>query len=172
MFKSVKITYQTSYFYRCLLLAGETLFNFDTVYQLEQHSAGEKSTYGYYFTENYWPDPPNPAWTAPRWLKTKADHSDELAFVFGGTFIKTGKVKLDKLWHSECFLSLHTFIYHCYPTLLITTHVEHKLFQKLATENKQSLSNLQEKLFIGINVREIQLKTTLEKGEYGKKSAL
>ena len=111
MLKSVKITYRTSYFDRCLLLAGETLFNFDTVYQLEQHSASDKSTYGYYFTENYWPDPSNPAWTAPRWLKTKADHSDELAFVFGGTFIKTGKVKLDKLWHSECFSMSFTHLF-------------------------------------------------------------
>ena len=80
-------------------LAGETLFNYDTLYQLEQHSSSENtSTYGYYFTENYQPDPPNPLWTLPDWLKTGADHGDEVYFVFGATFFKTGKVKRDAFW--------------------------------------------------------------------------
>jgi len=79
-------------------LQGETLFNFDTLHQLEQHSSSDKSTYGYLFTENYQPDPPNPLWTVPDWLKTQADHGDELAFVFGATLFKSGRAKKDDLW--------------------------------------------------------------------------
>ena len=92
--------YENSSFYP----TGETLFNFDTLNQLEQHSASEQtSTYGYYYTENYVSDIPNPLWTVPDWLKVKADHGDELPFVFGATYFKTGKAKKDALWESMCF---------------------------------------------------------------------
>lgn len=76
-------------------------FNHDTVYQLEQHSSSKKSTYAYYFTENYKSDSPKLVWSLPDWLKTGADHGDEVPFVFGTTYFKSGKVRKDELWESK-----------------------------------------------------------------------
>ncbi|KAF6017038.1 CES2 [Bugula neritina] len=67
------------------------------VRQLEQHSAGEKPTYAYYFTEKHKTNPLASLWTLPDWLKVSADHGDEVAFVFGGSLIKEA-AKTDPLW--------------------------------------------------------------------------
>jgi len=69
------------------------------VRQLEQHSAGEKPTYAYYFTEKHKTNPLASLWTLPDWLKVSADHGDEVAFVFGGSLIKEA-AKTDPLWES------------------------------------------------------------------------
>ena len=54
-------------------------------------------------------DIPNPLWTVPDWLKVKADHGDELPFVFGATYFKTGKAKKDALWESKWLLMSRSF---------------------------------------------------------------
>ncbi|KAF6023162.1 ces3 [Bugula neritina] len=69
------------------------------VRQLEQHSAGEKPTYAYYFTEKHKTNPLASLWTLPDWLKVSADHGDEVAFVFGGSLIKEA-AKTDPLWEN------------------------------------------------------------------------
>jgi len=73
------------------------------VNQLQQHAAGETATYAYYFTEEYKPDPPNPLWSMPDWLKTSADHADELPFMFGGPLIKKDMEKND-IWKSKALV--------------------------------------------------------------------
>ena len=56
--------------------------------QLLEHSKSKQiSTYAYYFTEEFTPSVeliPSPAW-AP---KRRADHGDDLTFVFGGVYMK------------------------------------------------------------------------------------
>jgi len=74
-----------------------------SVRQLEQHSASEKPTYAYYFTEKHKTTPPASLWTIPDWLKVSADHGDEVAFVFGGSLIKEA-AKTDPLWESESLI--------------------------------------------------------------------
>jgi len=45
------------------------------------------------------PDPPNLAWSMPDWLKTSADHMDEIPFVFGGPLIRRDMEK-NNTWQS------------------------------------------------------------------------
>ena len=60
-------------------------FNADSVRQLSAHSDGSKATYAYYFTENFMPAAP--IWPlTPSWIKTTANHGDDLPFVFGSIY--------------------------------------------------------------------------------------
>jgi len=79
---------------------GEEKIVESNVRQLEQHSFDEKSTYAYYFTEKHKTTPPASLWTLPDWLKVSADHGDEVAFVFGGSYIKEA-AKINPFWDSE-----------------------------------------------------------------------
>ena len=94
--------------------AGEIVFNMDTVKQLEQHSTSNKATFAYYFTEFYKTVTMNPLWCMPGWLKTKADHADELPFVFGvGTIVKELGNKKDSVWkgiYAICSIRKSTWV--------------------------------------------------------------
>ena len=69
--------------------------NSDAVRQLRAHSSSSKTTYAYYFTEDY--TPAVQIWPAlPSWIKKSAFHGDELPYVFGNMYnlnmdIWTGK---------------------------------------------------------------------------------
>ena len=82
-------------FFFCCFILGELAINSDSVRQLQAHSNTSRSTYAYYFTENY--KLPTPLWPAmPSWIKKSAAHLDELPFVFGTVYnidedIWTGK---------------------------------------------------------------------------------
>jgi len=80
-----------------LYFLGEQIFDERGLEKLQQHSLGNTSTYAYYFTQKYTPDPPNPMGTPPDWLKSSADHGDELPFVFGGPLIRESVAKND-IW--------------------------------------------------------------------------
>ena len=75
---------QTCFF--CLL--ADISLSAGPLQQLLEHSKSkQKSTYAYYFTEEFTPSVeliPSPAW-AP---KRRADHGDDLTFVFGGVYMK------------------------------------------------------------------------------------
>lgn len=58
----------------------------------------DKSTYGYFFNENLITlSSLNPMWTMPDWLKRSADHGDELFFLFGAAWLRTGLEK-GQIW--------------------------------------------------------------------------
>jgi len=96
------------------------------VNQLQQHAAGETATYAYYFTEEFKPDPPNPLWSMPDWLKTSADHGDEIPFMFGCTLIKKDMEKND-IWKSKAPVILILF--------LVNSCREFRLFDLVSTES-------------------------------------
>lgn len=56
-----------------------------------------KSTYGYYFNEPFKPNPPNSLWSMQEWLKTSADHGDDLPFLFGAAWLRTG-LETGQIW--------------------------------------------------------------------------
>jgi len=80
-----------------LYFLGEQIFDERGLEKLQQHSLGKTSTYAYYFTQKYTPDPPNPMGTPPDWLKSSADHGDELPFMFGGPLIRESVANND-IW--------------------------------------------------------------------------
>ena len=49
---------------------------------LEKHSAGSKSTYGYYFTKKSGLSNRG-LWELPLWASVSADHAEEIPYVFG-----------------------------------------------------------------------------------------
>lgn len=65
--------------------------------QLEKHSEGNRSTYGYYFdqklssTDLFRPGPNN----VPGWLKVSAEHSEEIPMVWGAPALLGDR---NKLW--------------------------------------------------------------------------
>ena len=78
------------------------MFNMDTTKQLEQHSTSDKATFAYYFTELFKPSKPSPLWNIPDWLKKKADHADELPFVFGlGSILTELEQTKSSLWEGK-----------------------------------------------------------------------
>ena len=60
--------------------------------QLKVHGdASQKSTYAYYFTEQFKLDPP--VFPVPNWIvNNSADHGDDLPFVFGGVYLKGSNI--------------------------------------------------------------------------------
>ena len=67
--------------------------------QLSVHSKSSKSTYAYYFTENFKAPSFIPIQT-PEWLETSGDHGDEIPFVFGSAYgnernLWNGKITLN-----------------------------------------------------------------------------
>ena len=69
------------------LRTGHFSFDADSLAQLKvQSESTQKSTYAYYFTEQFKPDPP--FYPFPEWIvNNSAEHADDLPFVFGGFYI-------------------------------------------------------------------------------------
>lgn len=77
---SLSMRYSFCYLY----FLEHTLFDTDATYLLTQHGASDKATYGYYF-RNFIDIPrENRSYSLePSWVDRKADHGDELFYVFG-----------------------------------------------------------------------------------------
>lgn len=74
------------------MFLGHLNFDADSLNQLKVHSeATQKTTYAYYFTEQFKPDPA--FFLYPSWiLNNSAEHADDLPFVFGGYYIMESSV--------------------------------------------------------------------------------
>ena len=79
-------------------IAGEQIFDIAMVTQLEQHSHSEKPTYAYYYTQPS--KNPSTLWSVPDWLRTTADHGDEITFVFGYP-LYIPEMKRNKIWDGK-----------------------------------------------------------------------
>ena len=76
----------------CSCDLGHSNFDADLLAQLKVHGdASQKSTYAYYFTEQFKLDPP--VFPVPNWIvNNSADHGDDLPFVFGGVYLKGSNI--------------------------------------------------------------------------------
>ena len=62
--------------------------------QLRYHSKTPNATYAYYFTNLYNAPKGDAWWYLPPWVKTSADHGDEIPFVWGFATVKENYTQL------------------------------------------------------------------------------